>query len=158
MGIVKLSIQVRMQRMRLVLMAPFTRLLNALMSILQKGVGFILSFVEAGMKMYDWAMKMMEKIPFVGGAIKEINKANGRLSLWLRKRLLLRNNHVRTRLWNAKAALEVSKYRTLAKDKEKYTAQERLKFVKEANKLEDETVNVTLSWPERKAESIADRE
>lgn len=138
----------------IVLMAPLTRLLNALMSILQKGVGFILSFVEAGMKMYDWAMKMMEKIPFVGGAIKEINKANGEAIALAKEKIAIEEQSRKDEVENAKAALEVSKYRTLAKDKEKYTAQERLKFVKEANKLEDEQSKRNVELAERKLKAL----
>ncbi|WP_321479765.1 hypothetical protein [uncultured Bacteroides sp.] len=137
-----------------VLFAPVTRLLDGLMSILQKGVGYILSFVESGMKMYDWAMKMMEKLPFVGGAIKKVNDANSEAIALAKEKIAIEEQSRKDEVENAKSALEVAQYRTQAKDKEKFTAKERLKFVREANKLEEEQSKRNVELAERKLKAL----
>lgn len=137
-----------------VLFAPVTRLLDGLMSILQKGVGYILSFVEAGMKMYDWTMKMMEKLPFVGEAIKKVNDANNEAIGLAKEKIAIEEQSRKDEVENAKSALLVSKYRTQAKDKEKFTAEERLKFVREANKLEEEQSRRNVEIAQRKLKAL----
>ena len=57
-----------------VLLAPLKKLLDGLLHVLQIFAAGILTVVEAWAKLYDWQMKLMEKLPLVGGAIKEITK------------------------------------------------------------------------------------
>lgn len=137
-----------------VLLSPLTRVLNFLMSVIQIGVGYILSFVEAGMKMHNWCMKMMERLPLVGGLIKDINDANQEAIELAKEKIAIEQQARKDEVQNAKDALEVSKFRTQAKDKEKYNAEERLKFVREANKLEEEQSKRNVELAERKLKAL----
>lgn len=137
-----------------VLLSPVTKLLNLLMSVIQMGVGYILTFVEAGAKMLNWCMGMMEKLPLVGGAIKKVNDSNREAIELAKEKIAIEQQARKDEVQNAKDALEVSKYRTLAKDKEKYTSEERLKFVREANKLEEEQSKRNVELAERKLKAL----
>lgn len=140
-----------------VLLTPFTRVLDFLLNLIQKGVGYILSFVEAWIKLYEWQMKLMEKLPFIGGLIKNINEAN-REAIELAKEEALLNKQAREdQVQNAKDQLEVAKLRQQAKDKEKYTAEERLKFVRDANKLEEEQSKRNVERATREFELLKKR-
>lgn len=137
-----------------VLMAPLGRALDFVLSLVQKGVGFLLNFVEAWVKLYDWQMKLMEKLPLVGGLIREINDANKEAIELAKEKIAIEQQARADEVQNAKDAFEVSKLRTLAKDKEKYTSEERLKFVREANKLEEAQSKRNVDLAERKLEAL----
>ena len=137
-----------------VLLSPLTKLLNLLMSVIQIGVGYILTFVEAGARMLNWCMGMMEKLPLVGGAIKAVNESNKEAIELAKEKIAIEQQARKDEIQNAKDALEVSKYRTLAKDKEKYTSEERLKFVREANKLEEDQSKRNVELAERKLKAL----
>ncbi len=136
------------------LLAPFTRALNFVMNIIQMGVGYILTFVEAGMKFYGWILKMMESLPLVGSAIKAVNDANREAIELEREKLAIQQQARKDEVQNAKDALEVSKLRTQAKDKEKFAAEERLKFVREANRLEEDQAKRNVDLAERKLKAL----
>lgn len=137
-----------------VLLAPLKKILDGLLHVIQILAAGILSVAEAWAKLYDWQMKLMENLPLVGGLIKKINGSNREAIELAKEKIAMeiqsRNNEVQ----NAKDALEVSKLRTLAKDKEKYTSEERLKFVKEANKLEEEQSKRNVELAERKLKAL----
>lgn len=137
-----------------VLLAPLRKALDLVLNLVQKGVGFLLSFVEAWAKLYDWQMKLMEKLPLVGGVIKEINDSNREAIELAKEKIAIEQQSRVDEVQNAKDALEVSKLRTLAKDKEKYTAEERLKFVREANKLEEQQADRNVKLAERKLKAL----
>lgn len=140
-----------------VLLAPLTRALDFLLNLVQKGVGYILSFVEAWIKLYEWQMKLMEKLPFVGGLIKNINEANQEAIELAKEEALLNKQAREDQVQNAKDQLEVAKLRQQAKDKEKYTAEERLKFVRDANKLEEEQSKRNVERATREFELLKKR-
>lgn len=137
-----------------VLLAPLKRLLDELLHILQIFAAGILAVVEAWVKLYDWQMKLMEKLPLIGGVIKEINEANREAIELAKEKIAIEQQSRENEVQNAKDALEVSKLRTLAKDKEKYTVEERLKFVREANKLEEQQADRNVKLAERKLKAL----
>lgn len=137
-----------------VLLAPLKKILDGLLHVIQILAAGILSVAEAWAKLYDWQMKLMEILPLVGGAIKEINESNREAIELAKEKIAMEVQSRDNEVQNAKDALEVSKLRTLAKDKEKYTSEERLKFVKEANKLEEEQSKRNVELAERKLKAL----
>lgn len=55
------------------ILAPFQRILNGVLNVIQNVVGAILSWVQAGGKLVGWMMTMMEKLPIIGNMLKGIN-------------------------------------------------------------------------------------
>ena len=130
-----------------IITAPLSRSLDFLLNIVQRLAGGILSVVESGAKMIGWIAKMAEKLPGIGKYIRDINDAN-REAIKLAKEEAAIAKQARTdQIQNAKDQLEVARLRQQAKDKEKFTAEERLAFVKQAHKLEEEQAkrNVDLA-------------
>lgn len=130
-----------------IIAAPLSRSLDFLLNIVQRLAGGILSVVESGAKMIGWIAKMAEKLPGIGKYIRDINDAN-REAIKLAKEEAAIAKQARTdQVQNAKDQLEIARLRQQAKDKEKFTAEERLAFVKQANKLEEEQAkrNVDLA-------------
>ena len=117
-------------------LAPLTRAFNFFLSIVQKGVGFILSLVEVQMKLLGALAKLAEKLPFVGKYIKEVNDAN-REAIEIEKAKYELTK--RTRKFNeesAEAELKVSDLRNRAAQKDKYTTEERIALLDEAIAIE----------------------
>ena len=137
-----------------VVLAPFKRMMDGLLSVLQSAVGQILSFVEAGGKMLNWAMKMGERLPIVGDALKEVNAQN-REAIAIAKEKADIDKQARTNeVDNAKDALRVAELRKQAKDKENNTAKERLAAVKEANAIEEQASKRNVELAERRLEVL----
>lgn len=117
-------------------LAPLTRALNFFLSLIQKGVGFILSFVEVQMKMLGALAKLAERLPIIGKYIKEVNDANKEAVEIEKAKYELTK---RTRKFNEEAAeaeLKVSDLRNKAAQKDKYTTAERIAFLDEAIAIE----------------------
>lgn len=137
-----------------VVLAPFKRMMDGLLSVLQSAVGQILSFVEAGGRMLNWAMKMGERLPIVGDALKEVNAQN-REAIAIAKEKADIDKQARTNeVDNAKDALRVAELRKQAKDKENNTAKERLAAVKEANAIEEQASKRNVELAERRLEVL----
>ncbi|MDO5421840.1 MAG: hypothetical protein Q4F50_17545 [Bacteroides sp.] len=140
-----------------VIIAPLSRSLDFLLNIVQRLAGGILSVVESGAKMLGWMAKMAEKLPGIGKYIKDINAAN-REAIELAKEEAAIAKQTRTdQVQNAKDQLEVARLRQQAKDKEKFTAEERLAFVKQANKLEEEQAKRNVDLATREFELLRKR-
>lgn len=140
-----------------VIIAPLSRSLDFLLNIVQRLAGGILSVVESGAKMLGWMAKMAEKLPGIGKYIKDINAAN-REAIELAKEEAAIAKQTRTdQVQNAKDQLEVARLRQQAKDKEKFTAEERLAFVKQANKLEEEQAKRNVDLATREFELLHKR-
>lgn len=137
-----------------VVLAPLGRAMDFLMNLLQKAVGYLLSFVEAGMKMYDWAMKLAEKLPIVGDKIKKINKANEEAIQLAKEKADIEKQARENEVLNAKDALRVAELRKEAKDRENATAEERLAAIKEANKLEEQAAKRNVELAERRYNAL----
>lgn len=140
-------------RMKAIL-APFTRALNFAVSILQQMAGVILTVVETGMKFYGWLGKMAERLPIVGGLIKQVNDANREAIELAKEQANIEKQERENMVSNAKDQLAVAELRQKAKDKEKFTAQDRLKFIQEANKLEEQQSKRNVELAERKLKAL----
>lgn len=140
-----------------IIAAPLSRSLDFLLNIVQRLAGGILSVVESGAKMIGWIAKMAEKLPGIGKYIRDINDAN-REAIKLAKEEVAIAKQARTdQVQNAKDQLEVARLRQQAKDKEKFTAEERLAFVKQANKLEEEQAKRNVDLATREFELLRER-
>ena len=137
-----------------VALAPLKRTMDGLLSVLQSAVGQILSFVEAGGRMLNWAMKMGERLPIIGEQLKEVNAQN-REAIAIAKEKADIDKQARTNeVENAKDALRVAELRKQAKDKENNTAKERLAAVKEANAIEEQASKRNVELAERRLEVL----
>ena len=87
-------------------------------------------------KLTNGVMKWLEKAPLIGDNIKAINAESERYNKLAEDKyqLDLRNRNLEVE--SAKTARDVAELRTKAKDRERYTDEERLSFVQEANRLE----------------------
>lgn len=101
----------------------------------------VLAFSEAAMAV----SKFFEKIPFVGAIFKEFN-AEVEKSIQLEKdRQALEDAILATQVESAKNSRDIAKLRSQAAEKDKYTAQERLKFMQEAADLERQNADMALN-------------
>lgn len=121
-----------------VVLAPLNRGLDALMNVAQKMAGALLSAFETAGDGFDWLLSKLERMPVIGDAIAKMNKANAEAIQLEKDKYSLTKQTRKDEEENAKSALEVAKLRTQAKDKEKYSAAERLQFIQEAAKIEEE--------------------
>lgn len=134
--------------------APLSRALNLLLSVLQSVAAGILTVVENGAKFANWIAGLAEKLPVVGKYVKEMNDANREAVALEKERQAIEKQERANTVQNAKDALTVSELRTKAKDKEKYAAQDRLEFVNEANRLEEEQAKRNVDIAERKLKAL----
>lgn len=132
------------------ILAPFHRILELISNQLQMMAGMILSVVEAGGKMLSWVMNMMEKVPVLGQYFADLN-AEMRDSIDMeREAQAIRNEHRKEEVEQAKASLESQRLLTKAYDKANYSAKERLAFLRQATKIEQDRADA--------AEKLAKRE
>lgn len=137
-----------------VIIAPLKRALDGLLSVIQFVAGAILSVVEAGIKLDNWISSQLEKLPFVGKLYKQLNDSNKEAIDLAKEKIAIDQQARKDEIKNAKDALEVSKLRTMAKDKENYSDKERLEFVRKANKLEQEQADRNVALAERKLRAL----
>lgn len=132
------------------ILAPFQRILELISNQLQVMAGMILSVVEAGGKMLGWVMNMMEKVPLLGSYFADLNNEM-RDSIDLeREAQSIRNERRREEVEQAKTSLESQRLLTKAYDKVNYSAKERLGFLRQATKIEQDRADA--------AEKLAKRE
>lgn len=132
------------------ILAPFHRILELISNQLQMLAGMILSVVEAGGKMLSWVMNMMEKVPVLGQYFADLN-AEMRDSIDMeREAQAIRNEHRKEEVEQAKTSLESQRLLTKAYDKANYSAKERLGFLRQATKIEQDRADA--------AEKLAKRE
>lgn len=140
-----------------IIIAPLKRALDGLLSVIQFVAGAILSVVEAGAKLNDWIYTQLEKLPVLGKLYKQYNDANREAIELAKEEIAIRQQSRKDEVQNAKDQLEVAKLRQQAKDKEKFTAEERLKFVEQANKLEEEQSKRNVEMATREYELLKKR-
>ena len=140
-----------------IIIAPLKRALDGLLSVIQFVAGAILSVVEAGAKLNDWIYTQLEKLPVLGKLYKQYNDANREAIELAKEEIAIRQQSRKDEVQNAKDQLEVAKLRQQAKDKEKFTAEERLKFVEQANKLEEEQSKRNVELATREYELLKKR-
>lgn len=116
--------------------AAFRPVLDVITKGFQAFASVVLDVVGWIGKLTNGVMKWLEKAPLIGDNIKAINAENERYNEIARDKykLDLRNRNLEVE--SAKVARDVAELRTKAKDKERYTDEERLAFVQEANELE----------------------
>jgi len=120
------------------ILAPTRKVLDTLANIFQKFVGFLLDGIIAMQNLSLAAAKFLEKIPFVGKYIKEANNAIEESIELEKSKLNIDKLEREAMVQNAKNAKDIAELRAKAEEKQNYTAQQRLDFVKQANKIEEQ--------------------
>lgn len=142
------------------IMAPFKRILDAVLYVLQILVEGLLKGAEAVMGLYRAISKLSENLPIVGQYMKEFNDEVDKSIQLEKDRQQLAKDERKFTEDNAKAQRDIAELRAKAQDKENYTAQQRLEFIKEANKIEQENADTSLKLAKerlRTAEVEAER-
>lgn len=117
------------------LLAPLKVLFDALILVIQKTAGVILDFV---LKTLDGLAKLSEKLPFVGGKMKELNdKAKEGIELE-REKQALRYRERDSLVSNAEKERTIADLRIKSKQRDIYTNKEIIGFLDKAISLEKE--------------------
>lgn len=108
---------------------------------------------EAYKAFISWSAEAAKDLPALGGALQKVNERNKEAIDLAKEKFAIELKERENNEENAKAQVKVAKLRQQAKDEEKYTAEDRLMFVKRANKLEEEQAerNVELAMRKLKA-------
>lgn len=148
-GLVKIMRGNEEQSARLdAVLAPLKRAFEGIIAVLQVVAGWVLDVAEGFQSLALQATKLGESIPIIGKYFKQSNDAM-LASIQLAKDKAALDKQIRElNVANAKAQLESSELRKKAEDKAKYTAEERLKFVQQANAKEKEILDNRLKIAE----------
>lgn len=129
-------------------LAPLKRTFEGIVAVLQIVAGWVLDVAEGFEALAFQVTKLGEKIPVIGKYFKQSNDAM-LASIQLTKDKAALDKQTRAlEVANAKAQYESSELRKKAEDRVKYTAEERLKFVQEANAKEKEILDNRLKIAE----------
>lgn len=135
-----------------VVVAPIGRLIELVSNAMQQLASKILDVVEAGKRFLSWVGSMVERLPLVGEKMREINEEM-RESIDLEKEAQeLRDAHRQEEVEQAKASLESQRLLTKAYDKANYTAKERLDFLRQATKIEQDRADAAEQLAKRELE------
>lgn len=118
------------------IMAPVTRALAGLQSVIEYLCGWILSFVEFAGKMLGVIMKIGEALPIVGGAFEAVNDAVEESIELSKKEIQLEQDKRKLIVRNAKDELEIAKLKKEATDKGNKDYEARIAAAKKANDME----------------------
>lgn len=121
-----------------VVLAPFSMLLDAVGKGMQVLASGILYVIEAGGKMMGWITKQMEKLPLLGKYVKEVNDENARYVSIVKEQAAIDRDTRNLQIDNAKNALKIATLKARADDELNVSAEERMKSIREANRLEEE--------------------
>ena len=148
-GLVKIMRGNEEQSARLdAVLAPLKRTFEGIVAVLQIVAGWVLDVAEGFEALALQVTKLGEKIPVIGKYFKQSNDAM-LASIQLSKDKAALDKQTRELdVANAKAQYESSELRKKAEDRAKYTAEERLKFVQEANAKEQEILDNRLKIAE----------
>ncbi len=131
------SSEERMNKFKLI-MAPLQGLLDGLSKILGTVCGWLLSLVEATADSVAWLGKLMEKLPLVGGVMKEVNKtAIEYIAIEKQRQDIVRITRDEV-VASAEREREVSDLKAKVAQKDRYTNEERLAFLDQAIAIERE--------------------
>lgn len=131
-------------------LAPLKRTFEGIVAVLQVVAGWVLDVAEGFEALAFQATQLGEKIPIIGKYFKQSNDAM-LASIQLSKDKVALDKQTRELdVANAKAQYESSELRKKAEDRIKYTAEERLKFVQEANAKEQEILDNRLKIAEER--------
>lgn len=140
-----------------VVVAPIGRLIELASNSMQQFAAKILDVVEAGKRFLSWVGSMLERLPLVGDKIKEMNEEM-RNSIDLEKEAQdLRDAHRKEEIEQEKASLESQRLLTKAYDKANYTAKERLDFIRQATKIEQDRADAAEQLAKRELELARQR-
>lgn len=142
------------------IMAPFKRILDAVLYVLQILVEGLLKGAEAVMGLYRAISKLSENLPIVGKYMKEFNDEVDKSIQLEKDRQQLAKDERKFTEDNAKAQRDIAELRAKAQEKENYTAEQRLQFIKDANKIEESNADISLKLSKerlRTAEVEAER-
>lgn len=140
-----------------VVVAPIGRLIELASNAMQQLASKILDVVEAGKRFLSWVGSMLERLPLVGEKMREMNEEM-RESIDLEKEAQeLRNAHRQEEVEQAKASLESQRLLTKAYDKANYTAKERLDFLRQATKIEQDRADAAEQLAKRELELARQR-
>lgn len=140
-----------------VVVAPIGRMIELASNAMQQFAAKILDVVEAGKRFLSWVGSMLERLPLVGDKIKEMNEEM-RNSIDLEKEAQdLRDAHRKEEIEQEKASLESQRLLTKAYDKANYTAKERLDFLRQATKIEQDRADAAEQLAKRELELARQR-
>ena len=145
MGIVKAikSSEEKMNQLNKV-MAPLKAAVDIVLKVLQAVAGVLLNIIEFAMKGVGAVMSLMEKLPFIGDKMKEINDYNREAIQLEEDKASLQKKEREYLVENAKMERDISKFRLDAKDKENLSAEERKKALEAAIDLESKILDNNL--------------
>ena len=145
-----------LDRWKLVI-APINRILELASNAMQQFASKILNVVEAGKSFLSWVGTMLERVPRLGNRIKEMNEEM-RDSIALEKEAqAIRNERRKEDVEQAKASLESQRLLTKAYDKANYSAKERLDFLRQATKIEQDRAVAAEQLAKRELELARQR-
>ena len=123
------------QQMRVIL-APFNRLLEVTLNVIQSIVTWILSWVTNGAKLVGWIMTMMEKLPVVGKLLAYVNKQIRESIAIATEDAQLTRDRRSIDVQNAKDQAEIAKLRKNAADAAKKDRKQQQADLKKIDDLE----------------------
>lgn len=123
------------QQMRVIL-APFNRLLEVTLNVIQSIVTWILSWVTNGAKLVGWIMTMMEKLPVVGKLLAYVNKQIRESIAIATEDAQLTRDRRSIDVQNAKDQAEIAKLRKNAADAAKKDRKQQQADLKKIDELE----------------------
>lgn len=145
-----------LDRWKLVI-APINRILELASNSMQQFASKILNVVEAGKKALNWVGNMLQKIPFLRDRINDLNEEM-RDSIALEKEAqAIRDERRKEDVEQAKASLESQRLLTKAYDKVNYSAKERLDFLRQATKIEQDRAVAAEQLAKRELELARQR-
>lgn len=145
-----------LDRWKLVI-APINRILELASNAMQQFASKILNVVEAGKSFLSWVGTMLERVPRLGNRIKEMNEEM-RDSIALEKEAqAIRDERRKEDVEQAKASLESQRLLTKAYDKANYSAKERLDFLRQATKIEQDRAVAAEQLAKRELELARQR-
>lgn len=137
-----------------VVLAPFRMLLDAVGKGMQVLASGILSVAETGGKMMGWITKQMEKLPLLGKYVKVVNDENERYVSIAKEQAAIDRDTRNLQVENAKNALKIATLKAQADDELNVSAEERMKAIREANKLEEEASKKNYDLAKRRYELL----
>lgn len=145
-----------LDRWKLVI-APINRILELASNSMQQFASKILDVVEAGKSALNWVGNMLQKLPFLRDRINDLNEEM-RDSIALEKEAqAIRNERRKEDVEQAKASLESQRLLTKAYDKVNYSAKERLDFLRQATKIEQDRAVAAEQLAKRELELAQQR-
>lgn len=101
-----------------------------------------------------WITKQMEKLPLLGKYVKVVNDENERYVSIAKEQAAIDRDTRNLQVENAKNALKIATLKAQADDELNVSAEERMKAIREANKLEEEASKKNYDLAKRRYELL----